>query len=85
MSTALPCFNMPGFRAAAAKNQFDSKRGFFPNSFFPNMELTGGEGIGSSKLSYAVPEKFDAPETVNCSEYLVGTMAHRYSGKQKFD
>ena len=53
MSTTLPCFNMPGFRAVAAKEQSYSKRGFFTSSIFPIIELTGGEGVGSSKSSYA--------------------------------
>ena len=72
MSTSLPCFNMPGFRAAATKEQTDLIRDFLPNSISPNSELTGGEGIGSSKSSYAasVPETFDAPE--NCK--LLGTL-----------
>ena len=63
---------MPGIRATAVKNQPDSKRGFFPNSIFPNTELTGGEGIGSSKSPYAatVPETFDALK--NCE--LFGTL-----------
>ena len=61
-----------GFRAAAVKKQSDSKRGFLPNSIFPNTELTGGEGIGSSKSSRAasVPETFDALETCK----LLGTL-----------
>ena len=64
MFTTSPCFNIPGFRAAAAKEQSDSERGFLPNSIPPNTELTGREGIGSSKSSYAawVPETFGAPE-----------------------
>ena len=40
------------------------KQGFLPNSIFPNTELTGGEGVGSSKSPYtaSVPETFDALE-----------------------
>ena len=66
---------MPGFRAAAAKEQSYSKRGFLPNSIFPNTELTGGEGIGSGKPSYAtsVPETFDAPK----NRELFGTLGGR--------
>ena len=87
MSTTLPCFNMPRFRAVAAKEQSDSKRGFLPNSISPNTELEEGEGIGSSKSSYAasVPETFDAPQNRNYSERLVGKMVHTYLGGQKFD
>ena len=64
MSTTLLFINMPGLRAAAGKNQSDSKRGFLPNSIAPNTGLTGEEGVGSSKPSYAasVPETSDAPE-----------------------
>ena len=63
---------MPGFRAAAIKKQSDSKRDFLLNSIFPKTELTGGEGIGSSKSSCAasVPETFDALETCE----LLGTL-----------
>ena len=66
MSTTSPCFNMPGFRAAAAKKQSGSKRGSLPNSIPPNTELRGGEWIGSSKSSYAtsVPGTFDALESL---------------------
>ena len=66
MSTTLACFNMPGFRVAVAKEQSDSKRGFLPNSFSPNTELRGGEGIGFSESSYAasVPATFDALENL---------------------
>ena len=72
MSMSLPCFNMPGFRAAAAKEQPDLIRVFLPNSSSPNTELTGGEGIRYSKSSYAAsaPETFDAPK--NCK--LFGTL-----------
>ena len=72
MSTTLPCFNIPGLRAAAAKEQSDSKSGSLPNST-SNTELTGEERIGSSKSSYAasVPKTFDAPE--NCE--LFGTLS----------
>ena len=46
------------------KKKSDSNKGFLPNSLFPNTELTGGEGIGSSKSPYtaSVPETFDALE-----------------------
>ena len=72
MSTTLPCFNMPGFRAVAAKEQSDSKRGSLPNSFPPNTELRGGEWIGSSTSPYAasVPGTFDALESLQ----LFGTL-----------
>ena len=76
MSTTLPCFNMPGFRAAVAKEQSDSKEGFPPNSFSPTTELRGGEEIGSSKSSYAassVPKTFDALE--KCE--LFGTLGEQ--------
>ena len=53
---------MPGFRAAAAEEKYDSKRGFLPNSIPPNTALPGGEEIGSSKPSASVPETLDAPE-----------------------
>ena len=48
------------------------KKGFPPELDFPNTELTGGEGIGSSKSSRAasVAETFDAIE--NCE--MLGTL-----------
>ena len=63
---------MPGFRAATVKKQSDSNKGFVPNSISPNTELTGGEGIGSSKFLYAAsnPETFDALE----NRELFGTL-----------
>ena len=63
----IPCFNRPGFRVAAAKEQSDSKRGFLLNSISTNTELRGGEGIGFiNKSSYAasVPGTFDALESL---------------------
>ena len=64
MFTTLPCFNMPRFRAVAARLE----KGFHPDSISPNTELMGGEGVSSSKSSYAasVPATFDA--LVNCLE-----------------
>ena len=58
------------------------KKGFPPKLNFPQHRTNGGEGIGSSKSSYAasVPKPSTHPKTVNCSEHLVGKMAHSYSG-----
>ena len=85
MYMTLACFSMPGFRAAAVKKQSDSNRGFLPNSIFPNTELTGGEGIGSSKLPYgaSVHETFEALENRELFGTLGGKTAHSYSGGQK--
>ena len=78
MFTTLPCFNMPGFRAAAAKKQSDSKGGFIPNSISPNTELRGDQEAGSNKSSYAVsvPETFDALE----NRELFGTLRAHCQG-----
>ena len=48
------------------------KKGFPPKLNFPQHRTNGGEGIGSSKSSYAasVPETFDAPE----NRELFGTL-----------
>ena len=65
---------MPGFRAAAAKEQSDSKGGVLPNSISHNTELREGEGIGSNKLSYAASaETFDRLEIRELSGTL-GTL-----------
>ena len=78
LSTALPCFSMPGFRAAAVKKQSNSKRGFLPNSIFPNTELTWGKGSGSVKSSHAVSvlETFDAFEKCELLEHYRGERRH---------
>ena len=57
------------------QKQSDPSRGFLPNSFSPNTELTGGEGIGSSKSPYtaSVPQTFDALE----NRVLFGTLGEK--------
>ena len=72
MPTTLPCFNLPGNRAAATEEQSDQKSGFLSNSISPKTELMGGEGIDASKSSHAAsaPETFDAPE----NRELFGTL-----------
>ena len=66
----------------------DSNRDFLPNSISPNTELTGGEGIGSSKSPYtaSVPQTFDALE----NRVLFGTLWEKdgtqlLRGGQKYD
>ena len=80
----IPCFNRPGFRVAAAKEQSDSKRGFLLNSISPTTELRGGEGIGFiNKSSYAasVPGTFDALESLELFGIL-GTYGDEEGGTQ---
>ena len=80
----IPCFNRPGFRVAAAKEQSDSKRGFLLNSISPNTELRGGEGIGFiNKSSYAasIPGTFDALESLELFGIL-GTYGDEEGGTQ---
>ena len=64
-----------------------SKRGFLPNSISPNTELTGGEGVGSSKSPHAasIPEILTHSRIANCSEHSGGKTAHSYSGGLKSD
>ena len=63
---------MPGFKGAAAKEHYDSKRDFLPNSISSNTELMGRDGIGSSKSSYAasILETLDALESRELFETL---------------
>ena len=62
MSTSLPCFSGPGIRAAAARgggtNPTRGSRGGFAYELnFPNTELRGGKGVGSSTVT--TPRTFE--------------------------
>ena len=62
MSTCLPRFSSPGVRAAAARGvpilHSDLEEVFPTNLVFPNTELEGGKGVGSSIVT--VPKTFES-------------------------
>ena len=77
-STALPCFNMPGFRVATTKEHSDSKRGF-PRTHFSRSVP------GNHCTLHWSPEHSTHSKHLNCQERFTIKVAHSYSEGQKID